>query len=446
MLAGPCESLAGLRMKDDRSMDNGANAIVQMTPGAAGGPLRVLLVCEDIPGTTLGGLARHVVALGNALIDAGHAVTLMGRQPPTPAIQAEPTGFRGPFFAGFTDPMRGWKEHATGAFNPFKRPYYARRIAAAIVADAPGFDVVHYHGHLPMVGRYVPAHIRFVQTRHDQGSECITHLRFRNGAVCQATDARVCASCIHPAPGPLRTAISAAAVRRYRRDVAQAFTAHPVVFVSQFLLDNYRRAVPAVPGLQAHVVHNFVDDVGLQHAAAAAPRERAAGRLVVHVAGRIEPAKGIAAFLRLLLPRMPAHWQVQVYGDGPDRAALAALGDGRLMLHGHQPLDVVVRAAVSADIGVVPSVCEESCSTVVMELLRLGKPCYAVHRGGTPELARYGGPGQLRLFDDLPALVDGLVAETAPTETGTDTRGLSASVQVQLPALLALYRQPALAA
>ena len=433
-------------MEGDGLMDRGVVHAGQAGPGEAVvlPPLRVLLVCEDVPGATLGGLVRHVVALGNALIDAGHAVTLMGRQPPSPAIQAEPTGFRGPFLAGFTDPMRGWKEQATGAFNPFKRPYYARRIAAAIVAHAPDFDVVHYHGHLPMVGRYVPAHIRFVQTRHDQGSECITHLRFRNGEVCQATDARVCASCIHPAPGPLRTAISAAAVRQYRREAGQAFAAHPVVFVSKFLLDNYRRAMPDVPGLQAHVVHNFVDDGGLQRAAAALPRARAAGTVVVHVAGRIEPAKGIAQFVRLLLPRMPAHWQLQVYGDGPDRAALAALGDARLLMHGHQPLDVVVSAAASADVGVVPSLWEEPCGTVVMELLRLGKPCYALRRGGTPELARYGAPGQLRLFDGLTALVDSLVACAVPA--ANDTGGLSASVQGQLPALLALYRQPTQAA
>ena len=439
-------------MNDDRSMDNGANAIVQMTPAAAGGPLRVLLVCEDIPGTTLGGLARHVVALGNALIDAGHAVTLMGRQPPTPAIEAEPTGFRGPFLAGFPDPMRGWKEQATGAFNPFKRPYYARRIAAAIVAHAPDFDVVHYHGHLPMVGRYVPAHIRFVQTRHDQGSECITHLRFRNGEVCQATDARACASCIHPAPGPLRTAISAAAVRRYRRETAQAFAAHPVVFVSRFLLDNYRRAVPDAPGIQAHVVHNFVDEAKLR--AAAVGLNAGAGRMpvglfTVHLAGRIEPAKGIAALVELLAPRMPAHWRVQVFGDGPERACLAGLGLRGLSLHGHQPLATVVAAAAAAQVTVVPSVWEEPCGTVILEALRLGKPCYALRRGGTPELARYGVANQLRLFDDLPALVDGLLIDFA---AGADTAlaraggaalgGEPADVQARLPALLALYRQP----
>lgn len=401
-------------------------------------PLRVLLACEDIPGVSLGGLARHVVALGNALIDAGHAVTLMGRQPPSAAFTPEPTGFRGPFIAGFADPFRGWKEHATGAYNPWKRPYFARCIAQAIATHAAGFDVVHYHGHLPMVGRYVGQGIRFLQTRHDQGSECITHMRFRDGQVCTATDPRVCAGCIHPAPGPLRTAVSAAAVRRYRRETAEAFAMHPVVFVSQFLLDNLRRAVPGGPTAQAHVVHNFVDEAALRQMAADSAGTADAGQVVVHMAGRIEPAKGIAAFLRLLLPRMPAHWRVEVYGDGPERAALVEIGDARLLLHGHQSQATVISGAATAHVAVVPSVWEEAFGLVTLEALKLGKPCHALRRGGTPELVRYGAPGQLRLHDDLPALVDGLLADDGLASR--PARGESADVQARLPELLALYR------
>lgn len=403
-------------------------------------PLRILLVCEDIPATGLGGLARHVVALGNALIDAGHAVTLMGRQF-ADADQAEPTGFRGPFVAGFADPVRGWKETATGVFNPIKRPYFARRIAAAIVAQAHAFDVVHYHGHLPMVGRYVPPGIRFLQTRHDQGSECITHMRFRDGQICNEIDPRACAGCIHPAPGPLRTAVSAAAVRRYRRETAEAFAAHPVVFVSKFLLDNLRRAVPAGPAAQAHVVHNFVDETALRQiseAAALTAKPASMGQVLVHLAGRIDAAKGIEAFLCLLLPRMPAHWRVHVYGDGPDRAALSALTDVRLTLHGHQSHATVLAGAAAAHVAVVPSVWEEAFGLVTLEVLRLGKPCHALRRGGTPELARYSAVGQLHLHDDLPALVEGLLA------TGglgaLPTGGESADVHARLPELLALYR------
>lgn len=405
-------------------------------------PLRVLLVCEDIPGASLGGLARHVVALGNALIDAGHAVTLMGRQAPQFDGRAEPTGFRGPFIAGFPDPFQGWKEHAVGAFNPWKRPHFARRLAQAIVERAADFDVVHYHGHLPMVGRYVPGHIRFLQTRHDQGSDCITQTRLRGDQVCREINPRACAGCIHPAPGLLRTALSAAAVRRYRRETAEAFVTHPVVFVSRFLLDNYRRAVPDAPGIQAHVVHNFVDEAGLRAIAAgvnAGADVESPARFTVHLAGRIEPAKGIAALCELLAPRMPAHWRVQLFGDGPERAHLAGLGLPGITLHGHQPLATVVAAAAAGQVTVVPSVWEEPCGTVILEALRLGKPCYALRRGGTPELARYGAPGQLRLFDSLPALVDALLA--SGEQPNPPAGGEPADVGARLPELLALYRQ-----
>ena len=48
--------------------------------GAQPGPpaLKVLLVSEDIPAPTVGGLGKHVVSLAHALMDAGHEVTLMG--------------------------------------------------------------------------------------------------------------------------------------------------------------------------------------------------------------------------------------------------------------------------------------------------------------------------------------------------------------------------------
>lgn len=408
-------------------------------PGARP-PLRVLLVCENIPGLALGGLARHVVALGNALIDAGHSVTLMGRIAPQFEGRAEASGFRGPFIAGFADPVRGWKEQPTGAFNPWKRPWLARQIAKAIVARAADFDVVHYHGHLPMVGRYVPAGVNFLQTRHDQGSECITHVRFRAGDVCTATAPEACAACIHPKPGFLRTAISAAAVRRYRREATEAFTQHPVVFVSQRLHDNFRRAVPQSPGLQASVVHNFVDERALQCAAADA-LPSSAGSFELFLAGRIDAPKGVARFVELLATRMPSHWRLQLYGDGPDAARLRSLSLPGVVFHGHQPLRTVLAAAAGTQVAVVPSVCEESCGTVILEALRLGKPCYALRRGGTPELTRYGAPGQLRLFDDLPALVEGVLAGAEPAVDCAG--GESADVRARLPALLALYRAQA---
>jgi len=406
--------------------------------------VKVLLVSEDLPAPNLGGLAKHAVTLGNALIRAGHEVTFLGRDAPSYEACAAEIGFQGRFIAGFPSPGKGWKEARLGFFNGWKRPYYARRIARAIRQHAPGHDVVHYHGHLPMVGRYLPATLNFVQTRHDQGSDCVIHVRFRGGEVCRERAPEACALCIHPRPGALRTALSAAAVRRYRAEAEQAFARHPVIFVSSFLRENYRKTMPAARLAASVVVHNFVDEAALQRGPAAAPVTPAdmPGVVRIHVAGRLDDAKGIQPLLQLLAPRLPPSWRIDVYGDGPLRQELLAQGAGdRIGIHGHVRYDAVIRAARSAHVVVVPSLWEEPCGTVVLEALRLGKPCYALGRGGTPELARYGAPGQLRLFADLPSLVASLLQQRdfAPMQGGE-----SADVHARLPQLLGLYRREAL--
>lgn len=396
--------------------------------------MKILLICEDIPARQLGGLGKHVVALGNALLAAGHEVSLMGRTEPGYAECAAEIGFNGPFIAGFENPFKGWKEGPMGLFNPWKRPHFAKRIARAITARASDFDVLHYHGHHPMVAAHVPAGLPFIQTRHDQGSECITHVRFRQGQVCETTDPRACAGCAHPAPGPLRTAISAAAVRRYRDETAEGFARHPVVFVSDFLRRNFVRAVPEADMSKAHVVHNFVEEARLRPRGPVTP-----GPVRLHVAGRLDAAKGIVELAHHLAPNMPAGWQLHVYGDGPGRGALQSLSDQGIRSHGHMPMDQVLADLALASAVVVPSLCEEACSTVVLEALRAGLPCYSLARGGTPELARYGTTGQLQLFHDLPALVQGLLVSLMlrPDMPG----GQSADVAPRMQELLALYRR-----
>ena len=398
--------------------------------------MKILLVSEDIPATKLGGLGKHVVTLGNALLGEGHEVVLMGRARPDYADCAEEVGFQGRFIVGFSDPFRGWKERDLGFFNPWKRSFFARRIAEGIERHAGDFDVVHYHGHHPMVALFVAATTRFVQTRHDQGSECITHVRFKNGEMCTERSPVACAGCIHADPGLVRRGFSAWAVSRYRSQTEAAFARHPVVFVSEFLRRNYHAALPTARLGNTHVVHNFVDERLL---GSAGPLIRGDSPIVIHVAGRLDASKGITAFLERLVPELPAGWRVNVFGDGPDRDVIASrIAGADVVLQGHRLYAETIAATRDADVVVVPSVCEESCGTVIMEALRLGKPCFALARGGTPELARYGAEGQLRLFNSLAELVAALLAgaESFVASVG----GESADVRARLPQLLAIYQ------
>jgi glycosyltransferase involved in cell wall biosynthesis len=374
--------------------------------------LKILMVSEDLPGTQIGGLGKHVVTLANALLELGHDVDIMGRSDHFHAGSAAEIGFSGRVLPGFDFSRPGWKESQLGFFNPVKRPWFARSIARALLREAGQYDVVHYHGHLPMAGRYVPAGINFVQTRHDQGSECVIHLRFRQEHVCSTLDARDCAACIHPTPNALRRSVSGMAVRRYRSETAEAFSRHKTIFVSDFLRKAFLLAVPDADLSRASVLHNFIRYPYLKARAVPAAEVRAGEILLV---GRIDAGKGFGEFLTQVHGWLPKHARVTIIGDGPLRAQLESRHAGpQVRFLGWRPYDEVIRMSACSHLLVIPSVWEEPCGTTVLEALALGKQCLALARGGTPELAAYQYyDGLLQLAETMPRLVERLVGQLA---------------------------------
>ena len=403
--------------------------------------MKILMVSEDLPGIQVGGLGKHVVTLANALLEAGHDVDIMGRSDRFHGNCAAEIGFRGRVLPGFSFARPGWKEAQLGFFNPVKRPWFARRVARALLRQAGYYDVVHYHGHLPMAGRYVPGSVNFVQTRHDQGSECVIHLRFARDRVCTTTDARDCAACIHPAPNALRRSMSGIAVRRYRLETAEAFSRHKTVFVSEFLRRAFARAVPDADLSRTRVIHNFIRYPYLRERAAAPEAVRAGEVLLV---GRIDAGKGFGEFLAQVQGRLPPHARVTIVGDGPQRQALEQQYAGpQVRFLGWLDYDDVIRMSARSHVLVIPSVWEEPCGTTVLEALALGKPCVALARGGTPELAAYQYyDGQLQLAETMPRLVERLVhvLGRAPFTVPLPD-AFPMDVSLALPPLLDFYRE-----
>lgn len=402
--------------------------------------LRILLVTEDIPAPQVGGLGKHVVTLGNALIARGHEVRLLGRSGrPYDEFRSD-LGFDGEFIGGFDFAGMGWKETAVGAWLPYKRMAMARRIDRAIAEHGSGVDVVHYHGHLPMAGSTLPRDVNFVQTRHDQGSECITHIRFRQGQPCDALRTVECARCIHADPGPLRETVSAIAVRQYRSAAARSFAARKVIFVSEFLRRQFARAVPEADLVNSRVIHNFVNLDRLRDAAHAVNGVRA-GQVLV--AARLDEAKGVGVFLDALVPLLAPGQLVIVAGDGPLLEVLrqrhANVGAVRFL--GWRSNAEVLALTRESHVCVVPSVWQEPCATTILEPLVLGRPTVALHRGGSPELVRYERySGQLRLEADIPALARA-VAEVLGGPVGSlpIPEQSAADVSHAAPAIVAFY-------
>lgn len=397
--------------------------------------MKILLASEDLPGAQLGGLARHVVTLGNALLGAGHTVDILGRRHASGA--AEAGGFDGRMIGAIDLRHPNWKESQLGLFNPLKRPWLARSLARTIAQHAPFYDVVHYHGHLPLVGDWLAPGMRFVQTRHDQGSECLTHLRFRAGAACAEQSARACAACVCAAPGALRQRVSAMAVQAYRDATARAFARHKTVFVSEFLRRRFASVVAHADLANSCVIPNFVDGSAIARQAGAPVH---AGLTVV--AGRIDAGKGFGPLLAQAHARLPSGARLLVVGDGPERHVLQQRYAGSAVeFAGWRAHADVLALAAAAHVCVVPSLCEEACSTTVLEALALGRPCLALARGGTPELAQYQRyAGQLMLAPDMPTLVERLCALLRETPAPTPGPApFGADVVAVVNRLLAFY-------
>lgn len=400
--------------------------------------MKILLVSEDIPATSMGGLAKHVLLLARALVQAGHQVDLMGNaehpfDPTNPEL-----ALPGRFFAILRGAQTGWKERALGCYNPAKRWMIARRFAHAILSRAGDYDVVHYHGHIPDLAAFIPTSVNFIQTRHDQGSDCLTHTRFRAGEVCREIDPTACARCATASPNYLQCAVSAQAVKQFRNRVKRAFTCHKTIFVSDMLRVNLCRTLGGSPADWGQVVHNFLDHAEVMRASGH-PAERLVGRSVF-VAGKLYAPKGIDALLAQLAPRLPADMWVTIAGNGPQEVALKSQHTHEhIHFLGWCDLPKVLSYAASSDFIVVPSICEESCATTVLEALALGKPVYALARGGTPELVRYECfPNQLRLFNSMDALADALMM-AKPVARVSNPAHFKGDVSLRIPEILALY-------
>lgn len=397
--------------------------------------MKILLASEDIPAPILGGLGKHTVRLGNALIREGHEVSLLGRSDVNfDACRAE-IGFDGKFIPGFSLTGTGWKEASLGTFLPYKRPAIAHRIARAILDKAKGHDVIHYHGHYPMLGRLVPANINFVQTRHDQGSECLTHMRFRNGSTCSSNNPVDCVGCaLNSRSGLLRQSLTKWAVNQYRSQTAEAFFLHKTIFVSDFLRQAFLRNVPQARSDKLHVIHNFIDTQTLP-----VPQEGDPAHILF--VGRIDAAKGVMALLDALREYDDWGYRIDLIGDGPDRAAC----EGRhaaphIRFQGWKFQAEALTETAKAGRIVVPSILEEPCGTTILEGLALNKPVYALARGGTPELKRYERwPGQLHLFDEIAALARGLVLTDAPIPDKIDDKPFGADISTLLPEFMRVY-------
>jgi glycosyltransferase involved in cell wall biosynthesis len=405
--------------------------------------MRILLVSEDIPYPNMGGLAKHVLNLARALIQEGHAVDLLGGDQHPLEIAGDEVKFGGRFFSELNGHLAGWKETKLKVYMPYRRTWVAKHFARIIMRHAPNYDVIHYHGHVPNVGLYIPENINFVQTRHDQGSDCLINTRFKNGKICTETSPRACASCANVNANPAQRIISTVAVSQYRKQVAKSFQRHKTIFVS----NNLKRNAARVFGDQVSsgmVVPHFVNRDGIEKARKEAANTAVQdGKFHIFIAGKLYYAKGIEPFLRELFPRIRPDMHITIAGDGPDEARLRSeFKSGQIEFLGWCSQEKTLQLAASADAIVVPSILEEAFGATTLEGILLGKPTFALAIGATPELGIYAtGKDQLHLHMNMHALVNDLLSSKLHVTYPMPSTSLGGPAQV-IQQLLRIYNLP----
>jgi glycosyltransferase involved in cell wall biosynthesis len=407
--------------------------------------MKVLLITEDVPSQHLGGAGKHAVLLGNALIEAGYEVELLGLGIDSAnqvIALGDGNGFLGKLHLGIDISGTGLKSVAMGIFFPLRGMFVAWRIWQAVKRlDYSAYDVIHYHGHVAELGIFVPKRINYVHTLHDQGSECMTMMRFKNGAPCQSASAFDCAACATKnKPNFLQKIISATAVKLHRYLSRKAFTKHKAIFVSEFVMRRFKEVLGNAEHINATVIHNFTDAYAMQRLIKQIPIVLEKNTCpVVLIAGRVHSTKGQGALLDAIPDNLLKQIEVRIAGDGPDLIALKEKHEKRgVVFLGWLSQQDVYKQTMLADACVVPSIWEEPFGATSLEAIVLGKVVFALNRGGTPELTRYSQyPNQLRLFDDIASMLLALTLidyVALPYDVS-----LQADVTARLPEILQVY-------
>lgn len=383
--------------------------------------MRILIVSEFIPYPILGGLARHCITLGNQLLRMGHDVSIMGNSEFAITAYVERLGFNGDFISGFQLNRRlsDRIERRIGVYPYPLYKHFAMQIAKAINKNARKYDVVHYHGHYPMVANFVDSNINFVQTIHDHGTFCLNKYFFRgsNCTECTAFEADDCAHCFNPYADPLRRMLTKKGCLRWRDETISALCHHKTIFVSERALNIALKGLGTIRPDTISVVHNSIDtDDIISKLEYINIRKESSDNAIngVLLASTLGPAKGVHSFLTTYRDGQYI-FPVTIAGSGSELPLMQEQFKGHSVdFKGWLSHEQVLNQMLIHRAFVVSSLSEETGPITALEAMFLNKPVFALRRGGILELNKYERyNGQVTLYDTMDELLTGVFAATA---------------------------------
>jgi glycosyltransferase involved in cell wall biosynthesis len=372
------------------------------------------MITTFYPPYNFGGDGIFVYRLANELAQRGHQVEVIhcidsyrllapskAPTPPLPRQEASEVyknhpnvivhGIRSPF--GFLSPLA---TQQTGI------PFFKSSPIQEVIKK--GFDVIHYHN-ISLVGG--PKILQYGQgiklyTMHEYWLVCPTHILSRfNRMVCARPYCFLC-TLIYKRPPQWW---------RYSGLLKKAVK-HVDVFIalSQFSKDRHHQM-----GLDVPIVYlsGFVPPVEVATCPTSElPMGQVGEKPCFLFVGRLEKLKGIQTLIPIFRHCQKA--QLVIAGAGSFEAKLRELAHGSGNIHflgylSEGQLRVLYRQAVAL---IVPSICFESFSLVILEAFRSQTPVIVRNLGGMPELIQESGGGFVYHTDEeLRGVLDKLLAD-----------------------------------
>ena len=260
---------------------------------------------------------------------------------------------------------------------------------------------------------YLSSQVRCLAYIHAPYPVCPAHIKFfrRDNAICTRPFGPGCIPMIYLRRcSEARHPLTVAKLMRTTRAYQQAYQKLPKIAVGsryarQLLLDN------GFADQRIHILPPHFD-----HPRSFTSPNPSASNILF--AGRLEIEKGLGFLLRAI-QRLPGRVQLQVAGDGTQRANFQALAEklgiaARINFLGSLDANQIGEAYQNASVVVMPSIWPEMFGKVGIEALAFGRPVVAFDTGGISDWLQPGWNGYLaRPGDagDLAEKIDALLSD-----------------------------------